>query len=128
MYYVPNQQHQQGDSLAKLVVTGKHLQVSLTARERKLLGRPNFTIDPSRISKVEIGAGVKLPELGTKVSRRSFLGGVLGEYRAGARKIMVLGKARSLRHLTISLKHPNIDEIIYCGNDADAIYQQLNNK
>ena len=118
----------EGYSLAKLVVTGKHLQVSLTARERKLLGRPNFTIDPSRISKVEIGAGVKLPKLGTKVSRRSILGGVLGEYRAGARKIMVLGKARALRHLIITLKHPTIDEIIYCGNDADAIYQHLSSK
>jgi hypothetical protein len=114
--------------VAELVVTGKHIQVSLSARERKLLGRPNFTIDPSRITAVEIGAGVKLPELGTKVSRRSLLGGVLGEYRAGARKIMVLGKARALRHLIITLKHPTIDEIIYCGNDADAIYQQLSSK
>ena len=114
--------------MAKLLVTGKNLQVSLTARERKLLGRPNFTLDPTRISKVEIGAGVKLPELGTKVSRRSILGGVLGEYRAGARKIMVLGKARALRHLIIKLKHPTIDEIIYCGNDADAIYQYLSSK
>lgn len=114
--------------MARITMAGKNLQVSLTARERKLLGRPNFTIDPSRITAVEIAAGVKLPELGTKVSRRSLLGGVLGEYRAGARKIMVLGKARALRHLIITLKHPTIDEIIYCGNDADAIYRQLSSK
>jgi hypothetical protein len=111
--------------MARILLSGEHMQVNLSARERKLLGRPNFSIDPSRITSVELVAGVELPELGTRVSRRSIFGGVLGEYRAGSGKIMVLGKARALRHLIITLKHPTIDQIIYCGNDADSIYQNL---
>lgn len=111
--------------MARLHIAGKHLHVSLTARERKLLERPNFIIDPSRITSVQISDGVTLPELGTKVSRRSLLGGVLGEYRTGSRRLLVLGKGGAPKHLIITLAHPSIDEIIYCGKDADAIYQRL---
>ena len=111
--------------MARFTIAGRHLHVSLTARERRLLGRPNFTIDPSRITSVQISQGTNILELGTRVSRRSLLGGVLGEYRAGTRKIVVLGKNRAPRHLIITLQHPTIDEIIYFGNDVEVIYQRL---
>jgi hypothetical protein len=41
---------------------------------------------------------------------------------------MVLGKASAPKHIMISIQHPTIDEIIYCGNDAEDLYKQLKNK
>jgi hypothetical protein len=66
--------------------------------------------------------------MGIKVSRSSIFGRTIGEYRNGPKKVMVLGKASSPKHIVISIQHPTIDEIIYCGNDAEDLYKQLKNK
>lgn len=114
--------------MAQIILTGTHMEVSLNAMESRLLGRPNFTIDLGRISTVAMGTDEKLTNLGTKVSRNSLLGGILGEYRVGAKRVMVLGKSRAAKRLVIALKHPTIDEIIYCEKDAEAIYESLTKK
>jgi hypothetical protein len=106
----------------------KQLQVFLSARERRLLGRPNFNVDQSRISSVTLGPNIKLLDMGIKVSRSSIFGRSIGEYRNGPKKVMVLGKASAPKHIVISIQHPTIDEIIYCGNDAEDLYKQLKNK
>ena len=86
-----------------------------------------WTSDPSRITSVQIFSGEALPEPGGKVSKKSFFGGVIGEYRAGSRKLMVFGKARAIRPLVITLQHPTVDKICYYGNDADVIHQLMSN-
>jgi hypothetical protein len=107
------------------VVTVNQIQVYLSKRERKLFGLSNFTIDQSQITSVKIGGRLDVLELGNKVSRKSMLGGFTGDYRAGEIKTLVLGNPRSLRHLIVKLKHPTIDVIIYCSNDADFLNKKL---
>ena len=114
--------------MARVVVSGKHLEVSLSAIERKILGRPHLKIELNRISAVNLGSGINLAELGDKVSRSSIFSGILGEYRAGAKKIMVLGRSRAAKHLAITLKHPTIYEIRYVGKDVEELYKTLTNK
>jgi hypothetical protein len=116
------------DQMAQIVLTGTHLEVSLNALESRLLGRPNFKIDLGRISAATLGTGEKLTELGTKVSKNSLLGGILGEYRVGSKRVMVLGTSRAGKHVTISGLHPTIDQIIYCEKDAEALYESLTKK
>jgi hypothetical protein len=114
--------------MARFVVTSKHLEVALSAIERRVLGRPNLKIELNRISDVSLGSGLKIAELGVKVSRSSIFSGILGEYRAGAKKIIVLSKSRAAKHLVITLKHPTIDEIRYSGKDMESLYQALTGK
>ncbi len=114
--------------MARIVVFGKYLEVSLSALERRVLGRPKVKVELSRISDVRLGSGINLAELGTKVSRSSIFGGILGEYRAGAKKIMVLGRSRAAKHLVVTFKHPSIDEIRYCGKDVEDLYKALTKK
>jgi hypothetical protein len=114
--------------MARFVVTSKHLEVALSAIERRVLGRPNLKIELNRISDVSLGSGIKIAELGDKVSRSSIFSGILGEYRAGTKKIMVLSKSRAAKHLVITLKHPTVDEIRYTGKDIESLYQALTSK
>ena len=114
--------------MARFVVSSKHLEVALSAIERRVLGRPNLKIELSRISDVSLGSGIKIAELGVKVSRSSIFSGILGEYRAGTKKIMVLSKSRAAKHLVITLKHPTVDEIRYSGKDMESLYQALTGK
>ena len=123
-----NRNEVEDTAMARIIATLKQFQVFLSARERRLLGRPNFNIDPSRISSVTLGSGIKLQDLGIKVSRSSLFGRAVGEYRNGPKKVMVLGKAKAPKHIVISIQHPTIDEIIYCGNDAEDIYKELKGK
>jgi hypothetical protein len=114
--------------MARFVVSGKHLEVSLSAIERRILGRPHLKIELNRISDVHLGSGINLSELGDKVSGGFIFSGLLGEYRAGAKKIMVLSKSRAAKHLVITLKHPTIDEIRYTGKDMESLFKTLTNK
>jgi hypothetical protein len=41
---------------------------------------------------------------------------------------MVLGTSRAGKHVTISVLHPTIDQIIYCEKDAEALYESLTKK
>lgn len=113
------------EQMARIVVFGKHLEVSLSALERRVLGRPTVKVELSRISDVRLGSGINLAELGTKVSRSSIFGGILGEYRAGAKKIMVLGRSRAAKYLVVTFKHPSIDEIWVSGPQATELESQL---
>jgi hypothetical protein len=123
-----NRNEVEDTAMARIIATMKQLQVFLSARERRLLGRPNFNVDQSRISSVTLGPNIKLLDMGIKVSRSSIFGRSIGEYRNGPKKVMVLGKASAPKHIVISIQHPTIDEIIYCGNDAEDLYKQLKNK
>jgi len=114
--------------MARFVMTGKHLELSLSAIERRILGRPHLKIELNRISDVHLGSGINLSELGDRVSGSSVFSGILGEYRAGTKKIMVLSKSRAAKHLVITLKHPTIDEIRYTGKDMESLYQALTGK
>ena len=64
--------------MARFVMTGKHLELSLSAIERRILGRPNLKLELNRISDVSVAYGMKIAELGVKVSRSSIFSGILG--------------------------------------------------
>ena len=114
--------------MAIIKVAGKHLEVSLNARESRLLSRTNFKLELGRISGASLGSGLGNLDLGTKVSRSSIFSGYLGEYRSGSKRVMVLGTSRAGKHVTISVLHPTIDQIIYCEKDAEALYESLTKK
>jgi hypothetical protein len=114
-----------GAPLAQIRLATAQLQVALTARERRLLGRPNFNINATQISSLSLGSGLKSLDLGIKVSRSSIFGRTIGEYRSGPKKVMVLGKANAPKYIVISIQHPTIDEIIYCGQDAEDLYKKI---
>jgi len=111
--------------MASIAVGPKSLSVSLGVRERSILGRPNLSIDLTRITSFEIAELPGAADLGTRLSKRPFLGGLTGEWRSGSSRIVVLGGKAGAKALKISLLHPTIDEIWYSGSDIEQVASRL---
>lgn len=112
--------------MARLTISRDSLLVGFTTREKRVLGRPDIKLQRNRIKSANVETEFKSRDLGTRVSRRSLFGGLLGEYRRDQSKIIVLGKpGQSGSFLKLSLSHPTIDEIWYFGADAEAVLDSL---
>ncbi|NBW72907.1 MAG: hypothetical protein EBR26_00630 [Microbacteriaceae bacterium] len=111
--------------MASIAVGPKSLSVSLGLRERSILGRPNLAIELTRIKSFELAELPRSVDLGTRVSKRPFLGGLTGEWRSGPSRIVVLGGRAGAKALKISLLHPTIDEIWYSGSDIEQVASKL---
>jgi hypothetical protein len=114
--------------LARVIVLNGKVKVSLSNRERFLLGRPDFTLDMERISLVQVKENPNFEDLGPRVTKKPLFGARTGEYRNGAKKALVLGRGSKKPFLKISLIHPTIDEIWYIGADAASIAEDLQKK
>jgi len=113
--------------MARLITNTDHLLVGFTTREKRVLSRPDVKLQRNRIKSATVETDFKSRDLGTRVSRRSLFGGLLGEYRRDQSKIIVLGKpGQSGSFLKLSLSHPTIDEIWYFGADAEVVLESLN--
>jgi len=112
--------------MARLILSGDTLLVGFTTREKRVLGRPDVKLQKSRIKAAIVETEFNNRNLGTRVSRRSLFGCLLGEYRRDQSKVIVLGKpGTSGSFLKLSLSHPTIDEIWYFGADAEAVLDSL---
>ena len=114
--------------MAKFSTVNNTLGIYLTRAETKLLGRPSFKLDKNRIFDVVLVDQLKMSDLGLRVTRRPLLGGLLGEYRNGSKKIIALGKASKGPVAQLKLIHPTIDEIWYSGQDAAELLASLKKK
>ena len=110
--------------MATISVIGSNLTISFTGREGRVLGRPNLKLDKSGIKTVSFESNFQAKDLGKRVSRRPLLGGLLGEYRKGEEKIVVVGNS-GRGYLKISLHHPTIDQVWYFGSDAESLLALL---
>jgi hypothetical protein len=94
--------------------------------ESRALGRPHFVLEKARLISVE---SLVLPgkrELGARISKTSLFLGVLGEYRSGSNRVLVLGNSRgSGPSLKIKVSHPSIDVIWVCGSQVAELEGQL---
>ena len=112
--------------MAKYSLNSTHLTVRFNWLERRVLGRPNLIVETSRLMTFE---SLPLPgksELGLRVSKKSPVFGVLGEYRSRFSKVLVLAKGRNSGNcLKIQVSHPNIDVIWVCGSQANDLRVKL---
>ena len=112
--------------MATYSFTNQTFNIKLTSRERKVLGRPNLSLEKTRVLGVDILEFPGKGALGLRVSRGVLFPGVMGEYRSNAKKILVLGNLRASRaNLKITLSHPSIDEIWVCGSEAIELEKKL---
>jgi hypothetical protein len=106
--------------------TNQTFNISLTSRERKILGRPSLKLEKSRVLAAEFAEFPGKGALGLRISRGVLFSGVMGEYRSNSKKILVLGNLRSSgANLKITLSHPSIDEIWVCGSSAIELEKKL---
>lgn len=117
-----------GVHMVTLSITEKTLLLALTASERSLLGRPNLSIELNRVTGVSLEPLPDKVRLGFRVTRRTLFGSIAGEWRLGNSKIIVLRGRSGFPALKISLNHPTIDQIWYCGSDVEQIFQLLRTK
>lgn len=106
-------------------VATKALVLKLNSRERALLGRPSLSIELNRITGVSLETLPDKANLGIRISRRPLLGSLVGEWRSGRSRILVLRGRAGAQAVRISLKHPTIDQIWYAGADAKQLASQL---
>ena len=111
--------------MAKINIQGKQLRVSFSPSERHLLGRPDLSLELDRVVDVSVVPKPKSADLGRRVSKAPLLGGLTGEYRAGSRKILVVG--RSSTYIRIALRHPSVDEIWVGGQNQLATAETITN-
>lgn len=112
--------------MATFTFNSKGLNVNLTSRERRVLGRPSLVIDKERLLSADSVTFPGKLELGVRVSKRLLLGGALGEFRTSSKRTLVLGNLKAEGEcLRIRLSHPSIDEIWVCGRAAKELEVQL---
>ena len=80
--------------MATISITSKKLQISLTPRERYLLGRPNLDLDLVRVDADTLEPNPARRDFGVRTSKRPTFGKAFGEYRYGSRKLLVFGTPR----------------------------------
>ena len=108
--------------MAKFQVSMNKFRVSLTFQERAALSRPDIVLEANRLTSTELGKLPSKRDLGTRISKRGLFSGITREYRAGTKKILVIGKSGSGKScLKIKFSHPTLDELWYCGTDADKV-------
>ena len=112
--------------MATFILTKDAFKIHLSPAESRALGRPNLSLDKSRIESFQV---VDFPEklrLGQKVSKAMLFNSFLGEYRARTQRTLVLGKLRgSSETLKISISHPTIDQILVCGRQVRDLESML---
>ncbi|MFM8926678.1 MAG: hypothetical protein ACKOFA_00530 [Rhodoluna sp.] len=111
--------------MVSIAVGPKSLSISLSARERSLLGRPNLALELNRVKAFQITEMPGAGELGVRVSKRPLLGGLTGEWRLGSSRMVVLGGKAGAKALKLTLLHPTIDVIWYSGTDVESLFAQL---
>ena len=79
--------------MARLTILGGNLNVVLTARERRLLGRPNLKLELRRVKAFSLEGNFDQSSLGRRISKRPFLANNVGEYRSEAKRVIILGNA-----------------------------------
>ena len=109
-------------------ITEKAVVLALSRRERVLFGRPSLSIELNRVTGVSLEPLPDKSKLGVRVTRRPLFGYLVGEWRLGSSKVLVLKGRTGSAALKISLKHPTIDQIWYSGSDAEQLGQVLINK
>ena len=107
--------------------------INFTARfnwlESRVLDRPQLVLERSRLIVHEPSVIPSKRELGLRVSKKSLLLGLFGEYRTGTSKTLVLGNPRgSELSLKIKVVHPSFDFIWICGPQAKEVEKQLSQK
>jgi hypothetical protein len=115
-----------GDQMANYVFIKDVFNVNLSYLERRTLARTGLSLEKSRLVSADIAKFPEKLELGRKISKIVFLGGISGEYRSNNKKILVFGKpTASDLSLRIRVSHPNIDEIWVCGAKAVPLQKEL---
>lgn len=99
--------------------------INLNGKERRALARPKLLIEKSRLIAMELAEYPGKAALGIKTSKAALFSGILGEFRSGSKKILVLGKLRGRSGLKIKVSHPNFDEIWVFGHEVAELEQQL---
>ena len=94
--------------------------------ESRVLGRPQLVLERSRLIVLEPSVIPSKRELGLRVSKKSLLLGLFGEYRTGTSKTLVLGNPKgSELSLKIKVVHPSFDFIWICGPQVNEVQKQL---
>ena len=110
--------------MAKIVYSAGKAEIKLSSVESYRLGRASIQFELSRITKVEV---IKLPSkasLGVRITKGLLGTGITGEYRAGSKKVLVVGRAGA-QGVKISLRNPAFDDIYLASNDAAGLVAKL---
>ena len=110
--------------MAKVFFSTSKAEIKLSSVESYRLGRPTISFELARVTKVET---VTLPSravLGVRVTRGLLGTGLTGEYRAGSKKVLVIGRAGAAG-VKISLNNPAFDDIYLASKDAAGLIAQL---
>jgi len=110
--------------MPKTQFTNELAKISLSAVERRLLGRFSIQFELSRVVKVE---EVQLPgkaKLGLRISKGLMFAGQTGEYRVGSKKVLVIGRSGDTG-VKITLSNPAFDELYMATKDPAAFIAKL---
>ena len=113
-----------GGIVAKVFFSSNKAEIKLSSVESYRLGRASIQFELSRITKVEV---IKLPSkasLGVRLTKGLLGTGITGEYRAGSKKVLVVGRAGA-PGVKISLNNPAFDDIYLASNDAAGLIAKL---
>lgn len=113
-----------GVPVAKVFFSTSKAEIKLSSVESYRLGRPTISFEIARVTKVET---VTLPSravLGVRVTRGLLGTGLTGEYRAGSKKVLVIGRAGAAG-VKISLNNPAFDDIYLASKDAAGLIAKL---
>jgi hypothetical protein len=110
--------------VAKVFFSSNKAEIKLSSVESFRLGRASIQFELSRITKV---VAIKLPSkasLGVRVTKGLLGTGITGEYRAGSKKVLVVGRAGA-QGVKISLNNPAFDDIYLASKDAAGLKAKL---